>query len=100
MVTVTEFIKVFIKSQIWLKDAYQCGECGIICHKKCMVRCEQETVCDSNGLRYKDHPKVDSRENRENKETPEIITTIASGTGAENGSPGNSPPPSPQVNCL
>ncbi|KAK8407605.1 hypothetical protein O3P69_002273 [Scylla paramamosain] len=86
----------FCRKKIWLKDAYQCSECGIICHKKCMVRCEQETVCDPSGLRYKDSPKSDNRESRESKETPEIITTIAVGPGAENGSPGNTPPPSPQ----
>uniref|UniRef100_A0A0N7ZB86 PDZ domain-containing protein 8 n=1 Tax=Scylla olivacea TaxID=85551 RepID=A0A0N7ZB86_SCYOL len=87
----------FCRKKIWLKDAYQCSECGIICHKKCMVRCEQETVCDPSGLRYKDSPKSDNRESRESKETPEIITTIAVGPGAENGSPGNTPPPSPQT---
>lgn len=62
-----------------------------------MVRCEQETVCDPSGLRYKDPPKSDGRESRESKETPEIITTIAAASGVENGSPGNTPPPSPQV---
>ncbi|XP_045131499.1 PDZ domain-containing protein 8-like isoform X9 [Portunus trituberculatus] len=87
----------FCRKKIWLKDAYQCSECGIICHKKCMVRCEQETVCDPSGLRYKDTPKGDGRESRESKETPEIITTITIAPDAENGSPGNTPPPSPQT---
>lgn len=81
--------------QIWLKDAYQCGECGVICHKKCMGRCEQETTCDPGGLKYKDPPKSDNQDSREHKEAPEIITTIA--VGAENGSPKNTPPVSPQV---
>ena len=65
-----------------------------------MVRCEQETVCDPSGLRYKDPPKSDGRDNRDNKETPEIITTIVVGGGGENDSPGNTPPSSPQVSCL
>ncbi|XP_071530417.1 uncharacterized protein Pdzd8 [Panulirus ornatus] len=83
---------------IWLKDAYQCGECGIICHKKCMVRCEQETVCDAGGLRYRDSPKTEIRDGRDNKETPpEIITTVVANSGGDNGSPGNTPPVSPQT---
>ncbi|KAG0726676.1 PDZ domain-containing protein 8 [Chionoecetes opilio] len=86
----------FCRKKIWLKDAYQCGECGIICHKKCMVRCEQETVCDLGGLRYKDSPRTDDQEHRDTKETPERIPIIAVGSGAENGSPENSPPASPQ----
>lgn len=62
-----------------------------------MVRCEQETVCDPSGLRYKDPPKGEGRESHESKDTPEIITTISIAPSAENGSPGNTPPPSPQV---
>ncbi|KAK8749496.1 hypothetical protein OTU49_015396 [Cherax quadricarinatus] len=88
----------FCKKKIWLKDAYQCGECGIICHKKCMVKCEQETVCDAGGLRYRDSSRSDPRDGRDNKEMPpEIITTAAVGTWGENGSPGNTPPVSPQI---
>ncbi|XP_068221241.1 PDZ domain-containing protein 8-like isoform X1 [Palaemon carinicauda] len=85
----------FCRKKIWLKDAYQCGECGIVCHKKCMVRCGDETICDISGLRYRDASKNDSQEPVETKETPEIITTVASGSGGDNGSPGNTPPVSP-----
>ncbi|XP_066937776.1 PDZ domain-containing protein 8 isoform X2 [Macrobrachium rosenbergii] len=85
----------FCKKKIWLKDAYQCGECGIVCHKKCMVRCGDETICDISGLRYRDTPKNDSQEPMETKDTPEIITTAATGSGGDNGSPGNTPPVSP-----
>ncbi|KAG7169249.1 PDZ domain-containing protein 8-like isoform X3 [Homarus americanus] len=88
----------FCKKKIWLKDAYQCSECGIICHKKCMVKCEQETVCDAGGLRYRDSPRSDAREGRDNKDMPpEIITTAAVGPGTDNGSPGNTPPVSPHT---
>ncbi|XP_042221560.1 PDZ domain-containing protein 8-like isoform X2 [Homarus americanus] len=88
----------FCKKKIWLKDAYQCSECGIICHKKCMVKCEQETVCDAGGLRYRDSPRSDAREGRDNKDMPpEIITTAAVGPGTDNGSPGNTPPVSPHA---
>ncbi|XP_064104198.1 PDZ domain-containing protein 8-like [Macrobrachium nipponense] len=85
----------FCKKKIWLKDAYQCGECGIVCHKKCMVRCGDETICDISGLRYRDTPKNDSQEPTETKDTPEIITTAATGSGGDNCSPGNTPPVSP-----
>ncbi|XP_069191633.1 PDZ domain-containing protein 8-like isoform X1 [Procambarus clarkii] len=88
----------FCKKKIWLKDAYQCGECGIICHKKCMVKCEQETVCDAAGLRYRDSQKTDAKDSRDSKEMPpEIITTAVAGTGGDNSSPGNTPPASPQT---
>lgn len=32
-------------SQIWLKDAVQCRDCGMVCHKKCEARCQLSTVC-------------------------------------------------------
>ncbi|XP_037789551.1 PDZ domain-containing protein 8-like [Penaeus monodon] len=86
----------FCRKKIWLKDAYQCGECGIICHKKCMVRCEQETVCASAGLRYRDPSRNEPNDARDVKEMPEIVTTAAVGS-ADNGSPGNTPPVSPHV---
>ncbi|XP_047495440.1 PDZ domain-containing protein 8-like isoform X1 [Penaeus chinensis] len=86
----------FCRKKIWLKDAYQCGECGIICHKKCMVRCEQETVCASSGLRYRDPSRNEPHDARDVKEMPEIVTTAAVGS-ADNGSPGNTPPVSPHT---
>ncbi|XP_047495441.1 PDZ domain-containing protein 8-like isoform X2 [Penaeus chinensis] len=86
----------FCRKKIWLKDAYQCGECGIICHKKCMVRCEQETVCASSGLRYRDPSRNEPHDARDVKEMPEIVTTAAVGS-ADNGSPGNTPPVSPHA---
>ncbi|XP_042893384.1 PDZ domain-containing protein 8-like [Penaeus japonicus] len=70
----------FCRKKIWLKDAYQCGECGIICHKKCMVRCEQETVCASAGLRYRDPSRNEPQDARDVKDMPEIVTTAAVGS--------------------
>ncbi|XP_042870320.1 PDZ domain-containing protein 8-like isoform X1 [Penaeus japonicus] len=86
----------FCRKKIWLKDAYQCGECGIICHKKCMVRCEQETVCASAGLRYRDPSRNEPQDARDVKDMPEIVTTAAVGS-QDNGSPGNTPPVSPHT---
>lgn len=31
--------------KIWLKDAVQCRDCLMSCHKKCIVKCQTSTVC-------------------------------------------------------
>lgn len=36
--------------KIWLKDAVQCRDCLMSCHKKCVVKCQTSTVCTG----YKD----------------------------------------------
>lgn len=33
--------------QIWLKDAVQCIACQMCCHKKCINKCQNATVCGS-----------------------------------------------------
>jgi len=35
----------FCGKKIWLKDAMQCQECSMSCHKKCIVKCQMATVC-------------------------------------------------------
>lgn len=35
----------FCGKKIWLKDAVQCKDCAMSCHKKCMVRSQTSTVC-------------------------------------------------------
>lgn len=37
------FKKIF--PQIWLKDAEKCKDCGMTCHKKCVVKCKAGTIC-------------------------------------------------------
>jgi len=39
----------FCGKKIWLKDAVQCRECSMCCHKKCIVKCQSSTVCSGNG---------------------------------------------------
>jgi hypothetical protein len=39
----------FCGKKIWLKDAVQCRECSMSCHKKCIIRCQLSTVC-SGGM--------------------------------------------------
>lgn len=31
--------------QIWLKDAVQCQNCTLVCHKKCITKCQNATIC-------------------------------------------------------
>ena len=62
-----------------------------------MVQCEQATVCDLGGLRFRESresSKLDLRD--EIKDTPEIITTCHSHTDFLE-SPGITPPVTPQV---
>lgn len=35
----------FCGKKIWLKDAVQCKDCGMCCHKKCINKCQISTVC-------------------------------------------------------
>ncbi|XP_049532563.1 PDZ domain-containing protein 8 [Anopheles darlingi] len=34
--------------KIWLKDAVQCRDCAMCCHKKCINKCQSSTVCNAN----------------------------------------------------
>uniref|UniRef100_A0AAG5CZD4 PDZ domain-containing protein 8 n=1 Tax=Anopheles atroparvus TaxID=41427 RepID=A0AAG5CZD4_ANOAO len=34
--------------KIWLKDAVQCRDCAMCCHKKCINKCQSSTVCSAN----------------------------------------------------
>lgn len=35
----------FCTKKIWLKDAVQCRQCGMCCHKKCLVKCQLVSDC-------------------------------------------------------
>ncbi|EDW65732.1 PDZ domain-containing protein 8 isoform X1 [Drosophila virilis] len=35
----------FCGKKIWLKDAMQCKDCTMCCHKKCIAKCQSATVC-------------------------------------------------------
>lgn len=35
----------FCTKKIWLKDAVQCRECALCCHKKCIAKCQMSTEC-------------------------------------------------------
>jgi len=35
----------FCGKKIWLKDAVQCQDCAMTCHKKCVTKCQVGTVC-------------------------------------------------------
>lgn len=38
----------FCGKKIWLKDAVQCKDCAMSCHKKCMIKSQTSTVCSGN----------------------------------------------------
>ncbi|XP_008556866.1 PDZ domain-containing protein 8 isoform X1 [Microplitis demolitor] len=40
----------FCSKKIWLKDATQCRDCGMVCHKKCQTRCQSSTACGAESL--------------------------------------------------
>lgn len=35
----------FCGKKIWLKDAVQCKDCAMCCHKKCITKCQNSTIC-------------------------------------------------------
>lgn len=39
----------FCGKKIWLKDAVQCRECAMCCHKKCVTKCQNSTVCGNHA---------------------------------------------------
>lgn len=39
----------FCGKKIWLKDAVQCSDCLMSCHKKCMLKSQTSTVCSGNS---------------------------------------------------
>ncbi|XP_050331211.1 PDZ domain-containing protein 8 [Bactrocera neohumeralis] len=69
----------FCGKKIWLKDAVQCSECAMCCHKKCITKCQNATVCGpvdcSNVLRQ---PSITST-------TPEFTVTDADTCDASEG---------------
>ncbi|KAG5326726.1 PDZD8 protein, partial [Acromyrmex heyeri] len=40
----------FCTKKIWLKDAVQCRDCGMVCHKKCEARCQASGTCSAESL--------------------------------------------------
>ncbi|XP_075158335.1 PDZ domain containing 8 [Haematobia irritans] len=59
----------FCGKKIWLKDAMQCRECFMCCHKKCINKCQNATVCgpvDCTSALQQQTPLV---------QTPEFMVT-------------------------
>ncbi|XP_012277461.1 PDZ domain-containing protein 8 isoform X2 [Orussus abietinus] len=40
----------FCSKKIWLKDAVQCRDCGMVCHKKCEIRCQASGACGAESV--------------------------------------------------
>ncbi|CAH1188292.1 unnamed protein product [Phyllotreta striolata] len=39
----------FCSKKIWLKDAVQCKQCSLCCHKKCIIKCQTSKGCNPNN---------------------------------------------------
>ncbi|XKL67286.1 hypothetical protein PGB90_002777 [Kerria lacca] len=64
----------FCQNKIWFKEATQCLKCGLICHKKCVSKCEK-TECPATSSEYNiidDNIEIATQAISIN---PEIITT-------------------------
>ncbi|XP_028176966.1 PDZ domain-containing protein 8 [Ostrinia furnacalis] len=59
----------FCNKKIWLKDAMQCRNCGLCCHKKCVAKCQESSPC----IPKQDRDKSTSL----NCPPPELIMTEA-----------------------
>ncbi|KAK7862818.1 hypothetical protein R5R35_000842 [Gryllus longicercus] len=66
----------FCGKKIWLKDAVQCRDCAMTCHKKCVARCQEAAACSGGEP---------STTIRRLSAQPEIVTTAAE----------EEPPPTP-----
>ncbi|KAG8223348.1 hypothetical protein J437_LFUL001226 [Ladona fulva] len=56
----------FCEKKIWLKDAVKCHSCGMVCHKKCVAKCQSASKCPWGGQRNLSYSLM----------TPEIVTTV------------------------
>ncbi|XP_044730978.1 PDZ domain-containing protein 8 [Chrysoperla carnea] len=68
----------FCLKKIWLKDAVQCRNCAICCHKKCIEKCQSGTTCPL----IKD--ATDSTNNGNQKTNPFIVTSEPTESGDGN----------------
>lgn len=62
----------FCGKKIWLKDALQCRECSMCCHKKCINKCQSATVCGPVDY-LANLPQLSALE-----KTPEFVVTEVS----------------------
>ncbi|XP_041973909.1 PDZ domain-containing protein 8 isoform X2 [Aricia agestis] len=56
----------FCNKKIWLKDAMQCRNCGLCCHKKCVTKCQETSPCV---------PRQDRDSSSSTCQPPELIMT-------------------------
>ncbi|ESO99108.1 hypothetical protein LOTGIDRAFT_173946 [Lottia gigantea] len=49
----------FCGKKIWLKVAFQCKQCSMICHKKCVEKCQADTLCTKNGVKCRSKPDTE-----------------------------------------
>lgn len=76
----------FCQKKIWLKTAYQCRLCSMICHKKCVNKCKLETSCDKVRKSILD-PMKSSPEVPTNSSKDNTLTTARTRKSFESISP-------------
>ncbi|XP_046853304.1 PDZ domain-containing protein 8-like isoform X2 [Xenia sp. Carnegie-2017] len=56
----------FCTKKIWTKSAYQCRQCGMACHKKCLQRALKHTACYSQpaDITKQDETRTELDENK------------------------------------
>ncbi|XP_071125870.1 PDZ domain-containing protein 8-like [Mytilus edulis] len=106
--TATQFTSAtychFCGKKIWLKDAFLCCMCSMICHKKCVVRCQTQTLCTKDGAMMRSNPKdkwkapiPESRKRQGHKSgAVGILSKFRKDPNVENKTEITQPAPSPQ----
>ncbi|XP_035774734.1 PDZ domain-containing protein 8-like [Anopheles albimanus] len=64
--------------KIWLKDAVQCRDCAMCCHKKCINKCQSSTVCNANEGASAATTATDTRPASTSSST--VLTAVSSAT--------------------
>ncbi|XP_069677414.1 PDZ domain-containing protein 8 isoform X2 [Periplaneta americana] len=79
----------FCGKKIWLKDAVQCRDCAMTCHKKCVAKCQVDATCSARGAQRRASALPEDGQSRglellvppaqprRASAQPEIITTAA-----------------------
>uniref|UniRef100_A0A182QUE3 PDZ domain-containing protein n=1 Tax=Anopheles farauti TaxID=69004 RepID=A0A182QUE3_9DIPT len=76
--------------KIWLKDAVQCRDCAMCCHKKCINKCQSSTVCTANEGGAATERQASSAGTQNSAISP--VSTTPTAAAAAAGAPGTLQP--------
>ncbi|XP_058062744.1 PDZ domain-containing protein 8 [Anopheles bellator] len=66
--------------KIWLKDAVQCRDCAMCCHKKCINKCQSSTVCTANEFNPQMTTGTESTRPSSSSSSSSVLPTGATAT--------------------